>query len=291
MLLPGFPAWGNRGQLAVIVCLSLTFMVHAQEGKPPEVAAYPESADGLLQLLHDLRDAARTNDRDKFSAIARDLVIPQHAAWFARNFGPEEGESLVREYEKLLPGFEERLRKSLLEALKEGRPEFKIERREDAQGLNERTVTYALFRAAREPLVLYDASTVKPDQQGAWVFADFFYVEGGFRFLPGTFFYSLTNFTPRLYVGGNVQQARLTYQPAPHYPAGAKEQGITGTVRLEVVIGTDGTVRELKVIAGAPALVGAAVEAVRQWRYKTTLLNGRPVEVVSTIDVMFRLHN
>ena len=275
--------------MAALMCLSLAFPAPAQEVKPAEAKAYPEPADGLLQHLHELRDTARNNERERFSAIARNLVIPRHAAWFARNFGQEEGENLAHEYERLLPNLEEKLRGALLEALKGGRTEFTVERRQDAAGLNERTVTHALFCAAKEPLVLYDVSTIKPDRQDSCVFADFIYVEGGFRFLPGTFFYLLRTFTPRIRVGGNVQQSRLKYRPAPRYPAEARDQGITGTVRLEVVIGTDGSVDELKVIAGHPILAEAAVEAVRQWRYVPTLLNGRPVEVASTIDVVFTL--
>jgi protein TonB len=62
-----------------------------------------------------------------------------------------------------------------------------------------------------------------------------------------------------------------------------------GAVELEAVIGKDGTIEELKVLRGHPLLVKAALEAVCQWRYQPTLLNGEPIEVVTEITVNFKL--
>ncbi len=93
----------------------------------------------------------------------------------------------------------------------------------------------------------------------------------------------------RIKVGGNVQQAMLVNQPRPVYPPLAKQARISGTVELNAVIGKDGTVQDLKVVKGHPLLVQSALDAVKQWRYKPTLLNGEPVEVQTTIDVNFTL--
>lgn len=60
-------------------------------------------------------------------------------------------------------------------------------------------------------------------------------------------------------------------------------------VRLQAMIGKDGTVQDLKALSGHPWLVGAAIAAVQHWRYQPTLLNGEPVEVLTEIDVTFRL--
>ncbi len=90
-------------------------------------------------------------------------------------------------------------------------------------------------------------------------------------------------------VGGNVQQSKLTSQVRPAYPPMAKEARIQGVVHLFAVIGKDGGVKSLTVISGHPLLVQAAMEAVRQWTYETTLLNGAPVEVATQIDVNFTL--
>ena len=93
----------------------------------------------------------------------------------------------------------------------------------------------------------------------------------------------------RIRVGGNVQQAKLIRQPKPVYPPLAKQARISGVVRLNAIIGKDGTIQNLTVASGHPLLVPSAMEAVKQWVYAPTLLNGEPVEVVTQIDVNFTL--
>jgi protein TonB len=90
-------------------------------------------------------------------------------------------------------------------------------------------------------------------------------------------------------VGGNVQSAKLINQPKPTYPPLARQARIQGVVRFNAVIGRDGTIQNLTLVSGHPLLVPSATEAVRQWRYQPTLLNGEPVEVVTQIDVNFTL--
>ena len=93
----------------------------------------------------------------------------------------------------------------------------------------------------------------------------------------------------RIRQGGNVQQARLINMVRPVYPPLAKQARISGTVRLHAIIAKDGTVIQLEVVQGHPLLVQSALDAVRQWRYQPTLLNGEPVEVDTTVDVVFSL--
>lgn len=93
----------------------------------------------------------------------------------------------------------------------------------------------------------------------------------------------------RITVGGSVQAARLIRQVTPVYPPLAKSARISGTVRLEAVIGPDGNVEQLRAVSGHPLLTPAALNAVREWRYQPTLLNGRAVEVATVIDVNFVL--
>lgn len=96
--------------------------------------------------------------------------------------------------------------------------------------------------------------------------------------------------TPKqIRVGGNVQAAKLVRQPKPVYPPLAKQARIQGTVRFNAVIGKDGAIANLTLVSGHPLLVPSATEAVRQWVYQPTLLNGEPVEVVTVIDVNFTL--
>lgn len=90
-------------------------------------------------------------------------------------------------------------------------------------------------------------------------------------------------------VGSGVQSAKLVFGPKPAYPPLARTARIEGTVRIQAVIGRDGAIRNLQLISGPPLLVAVAMEAVKQWHYKPTLLNGEPVEVITVIDVNFTL--
>ena len=92
-------------------------------------------------------------------------------------------------------------------------------------------------------------------------------------------------------VGGTVLEAKIIKRAIPIYPPLAKQARISGVVRLEGIIAKDGTIQKLRVLSGHPLLVTAAVEAVRQWVYSPTQLNGQAVEVIAPIDVNFILNN
>lgn len=93
----------------------------------------------------------------------------------------------------------------------------------------------------------------------------------------------------RIKVGGNQQQTKLVVQPRPVYPPDAKAARVQGKVSLMAIIGKDGTVKQLEVISGDPMLTQSALDAVKQWVYEPTLLNGQPVEVQTQIDVNYTL--
>jgi protein TonB len=93
----------------------------------------------------------------------------------------------------------------------------------------------------------------------------------------------------KIRVGGNVQQTKLLVKTTPLYPQEAKDKRIQGTVTLEATIGRDGKVENLQVLSGDPLLAAASLEAVKNWQYSTTLLNGDPVEVVTNVIVNFTL--
>jgi len=93
----------------------------------------------------------------------------------------------------------------------------------------------------------------------------------------------------RIRVGGNVQAAALVRKVDPIYPPIAKTAHISGTVVLHAIIGKDGSVKDLEYVSGPPLLMKSALDAIKQWRYKPTMLNGEPVEVDTTISVVFSL--
>src|ERR1700692_105141 len=94
----------------------------------------------------------------------------------------------------------------------------------------------------------------------------------------------------RIRQGGQVQAAKLTNKVQPLYPPLARQTRISGTVSVHAIIAKNGTVEKLEGITAPPLLGPAALDAVRQWKYQATTLNGEAVEVVTTIDVIFSLN-
>jgi protein TonB len=98
-----------------------------------------------------------------------------------------------------------------------------------------------------------------------------------------------TEFPKRVRVSTGVATGLLVSKVTPVYPDGAKAGHIQGAVILHALISKEGAVGNLQFVSGPPELAPSAIEAVKQWRYKPYLLNGRPVEVETQIQVNFTL--
>lgn len=158
---------------------------------------------------------------------------------------------------------------------------------------------FLIHRGRPEPL--YDVRFQDLQRQLIWSY--FTYVDGGFRFI-GNMAISMPHSTNvgadslphddiphRIQVAGNVEQAGLLpgCQVIPQYPSEAKSNHVEGTVVLHAIIDKDGEVREVQPVKGPQVLIQPAVQAVKRWRYRQTLLNGEPVEVDTMITVIFKL--
>jgi TonB family protein len=108
----------------------------------------------------------------------------------------------------------------------------------------------------------------------------------GAQFLPSA---DATLLPRKIYISGGVAAGQLLKHSYPIYPPLAKASRVSGTVVLQAVIGTDGHISDLQVISGPPMLQQAALDTVSTWTYRPYLLNGDPVEVNTTINVVFTL--
>lgn len=259
--------------------------------KPQSPAVvYPDSVEGLQQFLHELLDALGKKNDGRVNNLLSGLVIPNHTAWFAKVFGNKEGARMEAQYAKELENSELNYRNTLELGLREGGSEIQVSRWMKPNDPGTSELTNAVLAAMKEPIALYAAGTSKGKGGNAVSFGFFFHVDGAFRKVALGVLSALSTAPPlRLRIGGNVQSSKMIASVAPTYPIEAKQQGIQGVVRLQAVIARDGTIKELSVLSGHPMLTEAALAAVRQWRFQTTLLNGVPVEVVTTIDVVFTL--
>jgi periplasmic protein TonB len=98
------------------------------------------------------------------------------------------------------------------------------------------------------------------------------------------------NRAKRVVKGGDVQAAMLVRRVNPDYPALAKTLHHAGSVHIRAIIATDGSIESVQLIDGDPLLVQSALNAVGQWRYRPTLLNGSPVEVETVVTVIYTLN-
>jgi protein TonB len=94
----------------------------------------------------------------------------------------------------------------------------------------------------------------------------------------------------RLRVSEGLVGGLLVHKVMPSYPRSAQHAHISGSVVLRAVISKDGSIEDLKAVQGDPLLTSAAIDAVKQWRYRPYLLNGQPVEVETIITVNFTAH-
>ena len=94
----------------------------------------------------------------------------------------------------------------------------------------------------------------------------------------------------RIVRGGDVQQAFLTRRVEPAYPQLMRQIRRSGKVELRAIVSTEGTIESLQIISGDPGFYASALDAVRQWQYKPTYLNGKPVEVETIITVVYTLN-
>ncbi len=141
----------------------------------------------------------------------------------------------------------------------------------------------------QDPVLDGDASSVFPDGYipGAMKMTDFSAAHPPVE--PPSVDTNKTSEKRIVKVSGSVQQAQLISRIEPRYPPLAVQTRMQGTVLLHAIISVDGRITALEVVSGPALLVQAAIDAVRQWRYRPTYLSGEPVEVETSITVIFRL--
>jgi len=96
---------------------------------------------------------------------------------------------------------------------------------------------------------------------------------------------------PQRLLVGHLEPAMLLHRVEPVYPALSRQIHREGQVELRAVIATDGTIQSLQVVSGDPLFVRSATDAVSQWRYRPTVLNGQPVEIETYITVIYTLQH
>jgi TonB family protein len=251
-------------------------------------SSYPDSPEGLRNLVETIFGAIRLGDKAKTSAYCSNLLISDHAAWFVKVFGSTEGSRLDAKYGGVLAANPSLFSDLFATSLFHNRTNLKVTILQHPVDSGPRLAQVALQTMAM-PVPLYYLEGRNDDPKDPFPVSGigyFVYVDGGFRFLPTEVLEALSTAPPlRIRIPESVLRSQITYKVAPVYPDQAKAGGIKGDVVVHIVVGTDGAVKEAAVVSGDPALGQAALDAVRQWKCRPTLLNSKPVEVDSTVTV------
>ncbi len=294
---------------ALLICgLFLMVLVHADKARAqdpgvqqpvaqsPAIASYPDSTSGLEHLLKDIIKAQKENDGTRAEALLGSLILPDYTRWYYENFDDGIAKLGVAAYAANLNTFAAQLARYFLEVQSEDRQRVEAVRYSKNCNDNAGELTFMILDGRLKEFPIYEGRFFKGDTFRR-LFA-FVYVDGGFRFLIVPDFDQIAKSAAkrsegepakRITIGGNVQAARLVKRVQPTYPTVAREEHLAGTVKMHAIIGKDGSVQSLRVFSGKCSLARASVDAVRQWRYQPTLLNGMPVEVDTEIDVIFSL--
>jgi len=315
------------GQLVgLMVALSVLPVRVLPQGPGDSVAANvaapsPEAntTEGLKELLLEMRAAAQDGNQNELAALVKQTEIPDCDAWLHKMYDSEKADSWMELCDSKALAPKEASMGELFKRLANADGRF-LTRTVNENPQPGRGLEWGWLQAVKQPLDIYWASwlpTSESNESRAEPIGYFIFIEGGFRWCSIIQFarmrtedqsnpaspsdgaplaLPLTNpaLPPppnptRIRVGGNVAAANLIHSVQPTYPPGALSQHITGTVLLHVILATDGSVQTIDVVSGPDALRQAAVDAVKGWRYRPTLLNGKPIEVDTTIQVIFNI--
>ena len=285
----------NHRIAAITAVVTLLCGIVVRSSSAQEVpATVADSAEGLQSQIETLLESAknhhskRKQDSKIFENLISDLRIPENWNWFASKSSGDLGTKLAAEYSRSWDSFQDTLTRSFLGAV-ESKPKQTLVTLFGSSSPFAHANMTSIQQGAESSLTLYEITLLtgrgKDSVPGLYVYAD-----GAFRVLNWATLYQVPNVRPgRIRIGGNVQQAKLVHQVNPVPSSDAFKNHAQGTVQLHVVIDINGNVKQVDALSGPPDLTTAAADAVKQWRYQSTLLNGDPVEVDTTVSVSFAL--
>jgi TonB family protein len=284
--------------------------VPAQGGEPQAASstqglapAYSNTSDGLQSLIGDILRATKAKDFAKETELIRSLLLPEDSTWFIDEYGPGFGASLAKAYRRELPGLEQEIKEIYEANMQAGRMNPKILRYGDPESVNAPIDHF--LNCMNQVVPIYQTSflgdqpmfqmTLKQGGGGKVTAGDlngyFVYANGGFRYIPSEILMKLPNERPvRIHLGMNVMQSKITRMVYARYPPEAYTKRIGGKVIVRVDLDRDGKIQEAKVVDGNPILSQALLEAVKQWQFEPTRLDGDLVEVEVDVEMIFESH-
>lgn len=275
----------------------------AASSRQTSSTVYPNTVEGLQKLIADILRSAKAKDSATETALMRSLLMPEDSTWFTDEYGPGFGASLAAAYRRELPSLEQEI-KGIYEAnVEAGRLNPKIVGYGDPESANAPIDHF--LNCMNQVVPLYQTSflgdqpmiqmTLKQGGGGKVTAGDldgyFVYANGGFRYIPSEILMKLPNERPvRIHLGMNVMQSKIIRMVYARYPPEAYTKRIGGKVIVRVDLDRDGKIQEAKIVDGNPILSQALLEAVKQWQFEPTRLDGDLVEVEVDVEMVFESH-
>jgi TonB family protein len=278
------------------ISLLIPTAIRSQEKASPTAARaasphYPNTTEGLRQLLQELRSLAKDGDNPGMVALVKAMEIPNCDAWLHQMYEPDKADSWMALCDaNTLESKEKSMQEMFVElATQEGEISTRKVNDDPEPGNG---MEWGWLQAIKHPLDIYFASwkssSPSENHPKGEPIGYFMFIDGGFRWESSISFAKLKT-GPR----PKVVPAKLLKRVEPVYPPEANSQHIAGTVRVYFVIGADGAVYNAHAISGEglsndPSLRKAAEEAVIQWRYEPATIDGKPAQMNAvTVDVKF----
>jgi len=299
----------SRLRLAFVALFALTCclaveLAAQQPARDTAISAgvYPNTSEGLKQLLTNILQSARERNAAKESELIRSLVLPEDSAWFTEEYGPGFGASLASAYRRIAPDLEQQIKTIYEGNVERGWMTPKILRYTDPESVNSPVDHF--LNCMDQIVPLYQTAfqgdspsfhfSLKPGERAKYSAGDldgyFVYDHNSFRFIPMSILLKLPNERPiRIKLNSDVMASKTIVSFPVEMPPDAVKKHISGSVSVQVILDSAGNIKELKGLEGNPILSAAVVDSVKQWRFAQTKLDGDPVEVEFVIVYEFQI--
>jgi hypothetical protein len=264
------------------------------ENKSAPMSSYPDTVDGLRDFLQAFVEAVKDADLLQRTRMEESLRIPEPQKWFATTYGPQVGGQRADYYVGSPPelyGYLDRCDLGSLMKIQVSHVEFPDKESAELSGI-------PFFRSMRHPVSFYTAYlTNREGDRRCVVYPLFVYVEHAFRAVHREFGKIEESNRPhcglehlyvhRVEIDGQRMLEKLLRAPTSlPFPPDTPQRNAE-TVNLLVSLACDGSVLETDYLSGSPELFKPAADAVKKWKYRQSFVNGLPVEVYTTADVVF----
>jgi TonB family protein len=290
--------------------LALSASVSAFGQAPPSappvssatMSGYPNTPDGFQLFIDDILRAIKSQDVARENRLIDSILVPENSTWFTDVYGVGFGANLEAIYRLAKPGLPGEIKSIYEENVRRGWTAPKIVQYLDPEKVDSPIDHFLNCMNTLVPLYTTNfhgnSMSIYPDpnphgpmlQSAGDLDGLFMYDRDGFRFIPMNILMKLPRSRPaRIELSFDVMHSKISNEIPVKVPTEAVRNRISGTAAVEVILDVDGKILETKAVAGPSVLSNALLDAVKQWRFAPTKLDGEPVEVSMRIEMVFNM--